>query len=253
MTKSKQPSSMVGKRKQNLPSWLLWLLGTTAETQQPQPQRTQPANRQVQAAATPEMIDALEALEAALARRGDAHDIHTAFAALSEAERQAHWHTQDSLSQADQMAVWEQGMEGLLTQYRIDPALADGLALLKRTLRQTPNQPFDTVEVSAHVLYRTFIEEGNGDVVRFAEQIANTNTHEEIAANQDLIVRLARMFGEQTATHVLPYIYRLKEEQAERQRASVLGTDSETGEEIVLTTKEREQALACFGAIGSGK
>ena len=71
--------------------------------------------------------------------------------------------------------------------------------------------------------------------MRFAQQIANTNTREEIAANQDLIVWLARMFGQQTATRVLPYIDRLKEEQAERERASVFGTDMETGEEVSVT------------------
>ena len=253
MAESNQPSSMVGKRQQNLPSWLLWLLGTTVETQQPQPQRTQPATHLAQAAATPAIVESLVALEAALAGEGDAHDINTAFAALSEAERQAHWHNQDPLSHADQMAVWEQGMEGLLAPYRTDPALFDGLALLKRTLRQTPNQPFDAVEVSAHALYRTFIEEGNGDVMRFAQQIANSNTHEEIAANQDLIEQLARMFGQQTAPHILLYIYRLKEEQAERARASVLGTDLETSEAVIVSQRERQQGLYCIGVNGTGK
>jgi hypothetical protein len=34
---------------------------------------------------------------------------------------------------------------------------------------------------------------------------------------------------------------------------STLGTDIETGEEIVISQLERSQALTCFGAIGSGK
>src|SRR5688500_12161393 len=126
MTESKQPSSKLGKRKQNLPSWLLWLLGTTVETQQPQPQSTQPDAGHLHAVTTPEIDHALEALEAALAQGGEAHDIHTAFTDLSLAERQAQWHTQEPLSQAEQMAVWEQGMEGLLAPYRTDPSLADG-------------------------------------------------------------------------------------------------------------------------------
>jgi hypothetical protein len=158
------------------------------------------------------------------------------------------------MSFADQVVAWEQRMEEeLLTRYRTDPALADGLALLRRTLRQTPTQPIDTIEVSAHALYRTFLEEGDGDVVVFAKQIATTNTHEEISANEDLILALAHMFGQQTATRVLPYIYHLKEEQAERQRASVLGIDRQTTEEVVISQQERHQGLYCIGVPGTGK
>ena len=228
--------------------------GTTVETQQPQPQRTQPANGQVQAAATPEIIHALGALEAALARGGDAHDIHTAFAALSEAERQAQWHTQDPLSHADQMAVWEQGMEGLLAPYRTDPALSDGLALLRRTLRQTPHQPLDTVEVSAHALYRTFIEEGNGDVVRFAQQIANTNTREEITANQDLIVQLAHMFGQQTAT-CRPALHLPPQSRAGRASSvpRCLAPTWKPAKRWSSANWKRQQGLYCIGVNGTGK
>ena len=121
------------------------------------------------------------------------------------------------------------------------------------SLRQNQHQPLDTVEISAHTLYRIFIEEGNSDVVRFARQIATTNTREEIAANHDLIVQLAHMFGRQTATCVLPYIDRLKAEQAERELASVLGTDLQTGEEVVVSQLERQQGLYCIGVPGTGK
>ena len=76
-----------------------------------QPQHTQPANHQVQAAATPEIIHTLGALEAALAGGGDAQAIQTAFAALSQAERQAHWQTGETVPFAEQLAAWEQNME----------------------------------------------------------------------------------------------------------------------------------------------
>jgi RecA/RadA recombinase len=237
--------------KTHAPLWVLRLLDTNYG--RPQPQPTQPAQRPTPAAENPDIARALTALEAALVSGADPDAIHTAFTALSHAERQAHWQTGEAVPYAEQLAAWEQNLDALIARYRTDPALADGPALLRRTLRQTPDQPLDTVEVSAHTLYRTFIEEGNSDVVRFARQIATTNTREEIAANHDLIVQLAHMFGRQTATCVLPYLYRLKAEQAERERSSVLGTDIETGEEISITIGEREQALACFGAIGSGK
>jgi hypothetical protein len=61
------------------------------------------------------------------------------------------------------------------------------------------------------------------------------------------------MFGQQTATCVLPYIYRLKAEQAERVRASVLGTDVETSEEVIVSQRERQQGLYCIGVPGTGK
>jgi hypothetical protein len=253
MPKSKKTSFIVRKIKAYAPSWVHRLMDTSLGRQQPQSQRNQPVNRQTQAAATPDTTHNLRSLEQALTRGTDAGVIHTAFTELSHAERQAHWQTGEPVSFADQLTIWEQNMEELLARYRTDPALSDGLALLRRTLRHTPHQPFDTVEVSAHALYRTFIQEGNGDVVRFAQQIANTNTREEISANQDLIERLAPMFGQLTATRVLPYIHRLKAEQAERQRASVLGTDLATGEEVIVTQLARQQGLYCIGVNGTGK
>ena len=253
MAKVKQAPTVDGKIKKGIRMYLWKLWYEKIAPLPPQSQRTQPAKHQVQAAVTPEIIHALAALEAAIAGGGDAQAIQTAFAALSQAERQAQWQTGETVPFAEQRAAWEQSMDELLSQYRTDPALTDGLALLRRTLRQPPHQPLDTVEVSAHALYRTFIQEGNGDVIRFAQQVANTNTCEEITANQDLIVWLAGMFGQRTATCVLPYIHRLRAEQAERERASVLGTDVDTGDEVLISQRERPQGFYSIGANGTGK
>jgi len=253
MADLKQTPTVVGKIIERIRTYLWKLWYEKIAPLPPQPQRTQPATRQIQAAATPETIDTLGALEAALAGGGETTAIHTAFSTLSLAERQAHWHTQEPLSQADQMALWEQHMEELLAQYRTDPALADGLTFLRRLLRSHPDQPLETMAICAPAIYQTFLAEGNGDVIAFAQQIAHTNTPAEIAANQDLIVQLAGMFGQQTATRVLPYIHRLKAEQAERARASVLGTDLETSEEVIVSQLERQQGLYCIGVNGTGK
>src|SRR5687767_9543580 len=125
MAQAKQAQTVVVKIWQ----YLLSIWDTTADTPQSQSQRTQPANHQVQAAATPEVVQSLAALEAAIAGGGDAQAIQTAFAALSQAERQAHWQTGETVPFAEQLAAWEQNMEQLLTQYTTDPTLSDGLAL----------------------------------------------------------------------------------------------------------------------------
>jgi hypothetical protein len=52
---------------------------------------------------------------------------------------------------------------------------------------------------------------------------------------------------------VLPYIYHLKEEQAEQERASVLGTDLQNGREVVISQRERQQGFYSIGANGTGK
>jgi len=54
-------------------------------------------------------------------------------------------------------------------------------------------------------------------------------------------------------TCVLPYIDRLKDEQAELEHTSVLGSDLKTDAEVVVTHRERQQGLYCIGVSGTGK
>jgi hypothetical protein len=190
-----------------------------------------------------------------------------AYASPSYAERDAYWKTQPQRSRQEQLAVWEQTTDALLAGWTAD---REEEAFLKRLLRK-PDQRFDSVEVTANTLYRTFFgdQEGQGDVEFFVRRIVERNSMEQIQRNLALIDSLARLYGEQTARQIRPRLFALTRhqphcnDQANHQHASAaheegarfstLGRAIDTGEEIGLTASEREQALACFGAIGSGK
>ena len=149
MANVKQTPTVVGKIIEGIRTSLRKLWYEKIAPPPPQPQRTQPVNLPIQAAATPETIHNLVALETVLTRGGDAQAVQTAFAALSQAERQAHWHTGETVPYAQQLAAWEQSMDELLALPQLgdglrddpQPWFADNVADQQDTHRFTPGLP----------------------------------------------------------------------------------------------------------------
>ena len=64
---------------------------------------------------------------------------------------------------------------------------------------------------------------------------------------------LPACLGSRPQPHVLPYIHRLKAEQADQECPTFFGIDQQTGNEIFLSEKTRSQLVTVSGAMGVGK
>jgi hypothetical protein len=151
-------------------------------------------------------------------------------------------------------------MEAMLAPYKTDAAHQEQLAFLRRLLKTHPAQSLDTVEVSAAAIYRLFFEVGRGDIAFYVRRIVSSSTREEIQRNQDLITRLAVIYGTQTAARVLPLISALQDANAYRNdhpallptHSTVIGTDS-TGRDVTITQRAKVQGTYIIGENGTGK
>ena len=173
MAKMNQAPTRDRKVQQGLPSWLLWLLGTTVKTQQP-PDNKASQNGQRE---TPTLTE------------------------FSRSERKAL--SQDT-NHETQMREWTQQMDAWFAQLHADPVTWEAHAFLQRLLAEDKNGQAPSpamsvnrqVEVSAQALYRTFFAgEHNGDIEYFFQRIAQTSTVEQIQQHQKLIENLATMYG----------------------------------------------------------
>ena len=175
-------------------------------------------------------------------------------ASLSHAERDEFWKTRQDIPPHEQLRVWEQCMEDFLEPIRNDPANRDHFDFLRRLLRQNAHQAVETVQVSAKQLYSTFmLGEGAEDIQYFLKRIESTSTLEEIARSKALIERLARMYGEHTATGALSRISALIDAKEEDGPSIVIGTCLHTQREIGIPFKALSQMVAAFGSTGVGK
>jgi Type IV secretion-system coupling protein DNA-binding domain len=188
---------------------------------------------------------------------GTAASLHQGTASLlhdSYTERAAAWARHAHLSKDEQLREWEQVTDSWLAGLP-----ADQQAFLKRLLRQN-GQMVDAIEVSAKAIYHVFMEEGRGDIEFFARRIVETNSPAQLEHNKELIEGLAKMYGDQSATRVLPLISALIPTRARRNGrtpspapSSVLGLDVATGMEVCIAQQDRLQGLYCIGANGTGK
>jgi hypothetical protein len=139
-------------------------------------------------------------------------------------------------------------MDTMLAPFKTDATKREQLAFLRRLLKTHTAQSLDTVEVTASAIYRLFIQEARGDIESFARRIVSTNSRDEILRNQDLIGKLARIYGAQTGTRVWPLIAALQDAKEHRNGhpvslTTLIGTEITTGRDIVISQEERRQGL----------
>jgi hypothetical protein len=135
----------------------------------------------------------------------------------------------------------------MLAPYKTDPAKRGELLFLQKILRESSRQPLDQVEVSARALYNTFITgEGKGDVEFFVRRITERANKEERARNRQLIMKLALIYGKESANAALELI-------DAADTYSIIGTDLKTGQSVTISQKARLQSSYIIGASGTGK
>ena len=155
---------------------------------------------------------------------------------------------------ADPRREWEEQLDAWLATLKTDPNASEALAFLQRLLRQTATDPLDAVEVSAAALYDTFAESVvAGDLAFFVERIVATHTEEELARARDYITCLAKLYGEDAPAAVLPLVADRRKAIEEQRLATVLGTETDTGQAVAIPFEARFQGVAAFGATGTGK
>src|ERR671915_1174591 len=151
------------------------------------------------------------------------------------------------------MSRWETELNNLLKPYKTDPSKKEELLFLQRILRQSDQQPLDSVEVSARTIYNSFFHEAKGDVEYFVRRIIETNTIEEITHNRQLIGKLANIYGDHSASIALGLLSDYKNAIELQTPYSIIGTDTQENIDIAISLKAREQCLTIIGANGTGK
>jgi hypothetical protein len=159
-------------------------------------------------------------------------------------ERETHW---KGVPFSEAMSKWEKEFNTILLPYKTDPAKRGELRFLQKILSESSLQPLDQVEISAHALYNIFIKgEGKGDVEFFVRRITERANKEERARNRQLIMKLALIYGKESANAALELI-------DAADNYSILGIDVKTGANVTISQKARLQGLYIIGANGTGK
>src|ERR687896_535767 len=168
----------------------------------------------------------------------------------SRKEREAYW---QGVSENEAKSIWEAQTNAMLAPYLacrqtgiIDPNKRGALILLQKILKGEKDTTLDQVEVSARSIYNTFIREGQGSVEFFVRRITERANKEERARNRQLIMKLALIYGKESANVALELI-----DSADNH--SIIGTDLKTGKNITISQKERLQGLWIIGSNGTGK
>ena len=168
----------------------------------------------------------------------------------SRKEREAYW---QGVSENEAKSLWEAQTNAMLAPYLacrqtgiIDPNKREALILLQKILKGEKDTTLDQVEVSARSIYNTFIREGQGSVEFFVRRITERANKEERARNRQLIMKLALIYGKESANVALELI-----DSADNH--SIIGTDLKTGKNITISQKERLQGLWIIGSNGTGK
>src|SRR5438270_2838199 len=152
----------------------------------------------------------------------------------SSKERETHW---KGVPFSEAMTRWETLTNIMLAPYKTDPAKREGLLFLQKILSESSLQPLDQVEVSARALYNTFIKgEGKGEVEFFVRRITERANKEERARNRQLIMKLALIYGKESAKIALQLI-------DAADTYSIIGIDVKTGQNVYLKTKARLQCV----------
>src|SRR5918992_408366 len=151
------------------------------------------------------------------------------------------------------MSRWETELNNLLKPYKTDPSKKEELLFLQKILRQSDQQPLDSVEVSARTIYNIFFHEAKGDVEFFVERIIENNTIEEIAHNRQLIGKLAKIYGAHSASVALGLLSDYKNTIELQTPYSIIGTDLNENIDVAISLKARQQCLTIIGANGTGK
>ncbi len=121
-------------------------------------------------------------------------------------------------------------------------------------MRHNPQDPLDSVEVSAQAFMKTFSQSASaGDLPFLVELILETNTPSEIAHASVLIASLANLYGSEAPARVLPLLTERLAQRDQKRLATVLGTNLDTGETVAIPFEGRFQGTYCIGATGSGK
>lgn len=114
-------------------------------------------------------------------------------------ERDEYWKTRTDVGEADRMKVWEKSMDAFLDAIKTADTKKEQHEFLKRILRQNDQQDLEKVEVSARIIYSTFMQEGGGDVEFFTRRIVKNNSIQEIGQNQELIKKLGNIYGKNSS------------------------------------------------------
>ena len=165
-------------------------------------------------------------------------------------ERAEFW---QGVPEDEAMSRWETELNNLLKPYKTDPSKKEELLFLQRILREGGQQPLDSVEVSARAIYNIFFHEAKGDVEFFVRRIIETYTNEEITHNQQLIGKLAKIYGAHSASVALGLLSDYKNAIELQTPYSIIGTDLNENIDIAISLKAREQGLTIIGANGTGK
>jgi hypothetical protein len=165
-------------------------------------------------------------------------------------ERETHW---KGVPFNEAMIQWETELNNLLKSYVTDPAKKAGLIFLQKILKEDDQQLIDQVEVSAKAIYNTFMQEGNGDVEYFVGRIIETNIIEEITHNWQLIGKLAKIYGENSAKIALGFLTDYKNTITLQTPYSIIGTDLNEDIDIAISQDARLQTTYLIGVSGTGK
>jgi hypothetical protein len=165
-------------------------------------------------------------------------------------EREIHW---NGVPFNEAVIRWEIDVNNFLNPYKTDPSKKGELLFLQKILKEDDQQSLDSVEVSAKAIYNTFMREGKGDVEFFVGRIIDNNTIEEIERNLELIGKLAKIYGDNSAQVALGFLSDYKSAYELQTPYSIIGTDIEEDIEIGISQKARPQGLTIIGANGTGK
>jgi hypothetical protein len=166
-------------------------------------------------------------------------------------EREIHW---QGVPFNEAMSQWETALNNLLKSYTTDPTKKAGLIFLQKILKENDQQPLDSVEVSAKQIYNTFIQgEAKGDVEYFVGRIIETNTIEEITHNWQLIGKLAKIYGDNSAKTIMGLLTDYKKTIELQTSYSIIGADLNEDVDIGISLKARLLTTYLIGASGTGK
>ncbi len=162
-------------------------------------------------------------------------------------------HAPETAEERKRRELQEQ-LDSWLSPLKSDPNEREAFAFLQRLLRHNPQDPLDSVEVSAHAIYQTFVSSvATGNLEFLVERILDTSEPSEITQSPDLISSLARLYGEDAPARVLSLLEASLAQRELERLATVLGTDVDTSKPVAIPFNARFQGTYCIGSTGTGK